>query len=258
MATTTTNNFTHDSNARHDEKIINLRMRHGAAGYGVFFMILERLREENNYMSVKDYNMIAFDLRVDAAMVKSVVEDFGLFVFTDDGKYFYSESFNRRMNANDTPHMSRAEIGKIGAQKRWSKTKKQDAACEDKPAKQSPAPSPAPAPQTEQGHSDGKADNRACLKRFFGPTNQANLETLLMNFGLKPGDMPLLRNAAKDVVAEWELQERQHCSYTDWSQHLISVMRIKVKEQKTKGPASQAPPSAADYSYEGGFGSKDV
>ena len=56
-------------------------------------MILERLREEPEYMSVKDYNMIAFDLREDASLIKSVIEDFGLFVFTEDGKYFYSESF---------------------------------------------------------------------------------------------------------------------------------------------------------------------
>ncbi|MEI3107205.1 MAG: hypothetical protein V8T16_17530 [Parabacteroides merdae] len=51
-------------------------------------MILERLREEPEYMSVKDYNMIAFDLREDASLIKSVIEDFGLFVFTEDGKYF--------------------------------------------------------------------------------------------------------------------------------------------------------------------------
>lgn len=64
-------------------------------------MILERLREEPEYMSVKDYNMIAFDLREDASLIKSVIEDFGLFVFTDDGKYFYSESFKQRMEIKD-------------------------------------------------------------------------------------------------------------------------------------------------------------
>ena len=64
-------------------------------------MILERLREEPEYMSVKDYNMIAFDLREDASLIKSVIEDFGLFVFTEDGKYFYSESFKKRMGYKD-------------------------------------------------------------------------------------------------------------------------------------------------------------
>jgi len=106
--------FSHDGNARNDSKIVRLRMKHGAAGYGVYFMILERLREESEYMSVKDYNMIAFDLRVDASLVKSVVEDFGLFAFTEDGECFYSESFNRRMEVKDEVSRRRSEVGKKG------------------------------------------------------------------------------------------------------------------------------------------------
>lgn len=116
--------FSHDSNARNSEKLIRLRMRHKAAGYGVFFMILERLREEPNYMSVKDYNVIAFDLREDASLIKSVVEDFGLFVFTEDGKYFYSESFSRRMGIKDNEKAKRSEAGKKGMARRWANAEK--------------------------------------------------------------------------------------------------------------------------------------
>ncbi len=114
-----TSYFPHDSNARNSDKLIRLRMRQKAAGYGVFFMILERLREEPNYMSVKDYNMIAFDLREDASLIKSVIEDFGLFVFTEDGKYFYSESFKQRMGFKDEKSRKRSEAGKLGMAKRW-------------------------------------------------------------------------------------------------------------------------------------------
>ena len=113
--------FPHSSNARNTDKLINLRMQHKAAGYGVYFMILERLREEPEYMSVKDYNMIAFDLRVDASLIKSVVEDFGLFVFTEDGKYFYSESFKHRMEIMDSKTKKLSEAGKKGNEKRWGK-----------------------------------------------------------------------------------------------------------------------------------------
>lgn len=243
----TTSYFSHDSNARHDEKIIRLRMRYGAAGYGVYFMILERLQEENDYMSAKDYNMIAFDLRVDAAIVKSVVEDYGLFVFTEDGKYFYSESFNRRMNAKDAQHKARAERGKAGAKKRWEKNE-QDLSATSllQPLK------------TEKTERKCNTDNEARLKRFFGTANQANLEAILINLGLRPSEMTLLQQTAKDIVAEWEIQERIHDNYTDWSQHMISLLRIKVKELKAKGMVGQTPPAAADYDYSGGFGSKDV
>ena len=250
-----TNYFSHDSNARNDEKLVRLRMKQGAAGYGVYFMILERLREEADYMSAKDYNMIAFDLRVDAAIVKSVVEDFGLFTFTDDGKCFYSESFTRRMDIKDTMRRQRSEGGKIGMKNRWKKEQgKQDKEVKPQP-KAASAPTPKPAPTTQP------ADNQACLKRFFGKENASNLEVLLMNFGLKPDDITMIRKVAKEVVAEWEISKKEHTDYTDWSQHLIATMRIKVKDkQQAKGKTSieTEPPSTADYQYDGGFGSKDV
>lgn len=117
-----TSYFSHDSNARNDEKLLAVRMRHNAEGYGIYFMIIERLRDESDYMSVKDYNVIAFDLRVDASKVKSIVEDFGLFVFTEDGKYFYSESLLSRMEMKDEISVKNSENGKKGAFKRWGKS----------------------------------------------------------------------------------------------------------------------------------------
>lgn len=85
------NQIKHDSNARQDERMLALRMRLGWEGYGLYWGIVEILSASANYECVKDYNRIAFDLRVGANIVKSLVEDFGLFTFTDDGKRFYSE-----------------------------------------------------------------------------------------------------------------------------------------------------------------------
>lgn len=115
------NYFPHDSNSRNSDKLLPVRMKFGAEGYGIYFMILERLRDEKNYMSVKDYNVLAFDLRVDAGKVKSIVEDFGLFAFTENGECFYSEGFNKRMEIKDEKSKKRSEAGKKGAEKRWQK-----------------------------------------------------------------------------------------------------------------------------------------
>ena len=238
----TTNYFSHDSSARNDEKLVRLRMKQGAAGYGVYFMILERLREEADYMSVKDYNMIAFDLRVDAALVKSVVEDFGLFAFTDDGKCFYSESFSRRMGMKDAVKKKRSEAGKKGGEKRWTNN---DGNAANMVQKETPAPV-----QT--------ADNEKFLTRFFRKSNQANIEALMMNFRMKPDELPKLRQIAGEVVAEWKMSEKHHNDYTDWSQHLIATMRIKLKDKKQPSQTDAEPPTTADYQYDGGFGSKDV
>lgn len=253
----TTNYFTHDSNARNDERIVRLRMKHGAEGYGVFFMLLERMREETDYMSVKDYNMIAFDLRVDAAIVKSVVEDFGLFVFTEDGKYFYSESFTQRMELKDSIRKQRSAIGKKGNMERWGA-----AQATQTPAKQTNETN---LPTTKQIASNATAlqtDNKAFLSRFFDKTNNRNIEVLLMNFGLKPADRKKLIKVAKEVVAEWEITKKDHSNYTDWSQHLIATMRIKIMCEKNGagGDATKQgpPPTNADHEFNGGFGGKDV
>ena len=111
--------FSHDSNARNSDKLMKVRMKLGAEGYGIFFMLIERLREEEDYKSTVDYTTLAFDLRVDPEKVKQVVENYDLFKITEDGKYFYSDSFNERMEMMDAKRKKRAEAGKKGAEKRW-------------------------------------------------------------------------------------------------------------------------------------------
>lgn len=109
--------FQHDSNASRDEKTISLRMKHGWSGYGLFWAILEKMRDSSEYQCAKDYNLIAFDLRTDAAVIKSIVEDFGLFVFTDCGKYFYSERLRNNMMYKE----KKSEKAKKSAANRWGK-----------------------------------------------------------------------------------------------------------------------------------------
>lgn len=112
--------FSHDGNARNDEKSIAVRMKYQWEGYGLFWALVEKLRESTDYKLSKDYNLIAYDLRVDAGIIKSIVEDFGLFVFTEDGKYFYSERLNNSMNLMN----SKSQKARDSVNKRWEKNKK--------------------------------------------------------------------------------------------------------------------------------------
>lgn len=243
-----TNYFSHDSNARNDEKLLSLRMRHGAAGYGVYFMICERLREENDYTSVKDYNIIAFDLRVDAALIKSVVEDFGLFAFTENGKRFYSESFLKRMEVKDEVSDARRKA----ALKRW---KSEGEKCTDNAnAMQMQCKSNASAMQvqcnkvkeskeskeslsTTRAREDGEVleksenlqdKNAQYLTHLLRAENKANIDVVLLNLGLKPSDTQLLHKLADEVIAEWKATDTHHEDYNDFARHLISTLRIKL------------------------------
>lgn len=111
--------FSHDSNARNSDKLIKVRMDLGAEGYGIFFMLIERLREEEGYKSTTNYKILEFDLKADSEKIKQVVENYDLFKITEDGKYFYSDSFNDRMEMMDLKSKKLAAAGKRGAEKRW-------------------------------------------------------------------------------------------------------------------------------------------
>lgn len=105
--------FPHDANARHDEKIVELRMKHGWEGYGLYWAICEKLREASDYRLSVNFNLLAFDLRTTNEMVKSIVSGFGLFTIEED--HFYSQSLCERMSVKDEA----SDRARQKALKRW-------------------------------------------------------------------------------------------------------------------------------------------
>ena len=117
------NYFPHDSDARSDDKIIALRIKHKWEGYGLYWALIEKLRDSKDYVLKVDYNVLAFDLRSDASLIKSIINDFGLFSFTDDGECFYSKSLNMRMKPLDDKRAKLSDAGKRGNERRWESSR---------------------------------------------------------------------------------------------------------------------------------------
>ena len=111
--------FSHDSNAHTDPKIIDLLMDLKAEGYGVYWVILEMLRNENGYkLSNQDYNAIAYMAHSTAEVVEKVILNYNLFQVDLDG-YFWSDSLIDRMK-----HLNaKREVLRINAIKRWNDAK---------------------------------------------------------------------------------------------------------------------------------------
>lgn len=134
--------FSHDCNARNDPKILALRSVYGAEGYGVYFMLVEILREQPEYrLSVNKYiwNTLAMQMQVEASHLEQIINDCctefaenGSTLLVNDGEYLYSASLLRRMGKVDDISNLRREA----ARKRW----------ENKPCKTS-------------GNSDGCSDD---------------------------------------------------------------------------------------------------
>jgi hypothetical protein len=106
--------FSHDHNSRTDPKIKRLLARHGMQGYGIFWAIVEDLYNNANALQT-DYETIAFDLRVDASVVQSIIEDFNLFTF--DGEMLWSASVERRLIERN----NKSEKARQSALSRWNK-----------------------------------------------------------------------------------------------------------------------------------------
>jgi len=104
--------FSHDYNPRVDKKMKPLLRQHNMAGYGVYWCIVEDLYNNANALPT-DYASIAYSLHTDEEVVRSVVEDFGLFVV--QGDMFYSESVKRRLN----DRALKSEKASASAAARW-------------------------------------------------------------------------------------------------------------------------------------------
>jgi hypothetical protein len=120
----------HDSNAKRDPKLMLLRHQLGAQGYGVYWMLIEDLREQEDYsLPVMIIPALAHEYNISEQILKTIIENFGLFNVQDD-KFFFSPSLISRMeNWNVKKAISR-ERAKKAADARWQKAlgeKKQDA-----------------------------------------------------------------------------------------------------------------------------------
>lgn len=108
--------FPHDSNARNDQRLLKARMKYGMEGYGVYFGIIEILREQSNYkLPISAFESIAFDLRVDVKIIKYLVMgECNLFEYDGNTDEFYSKSLKRRLERMDELKQKRAEAGRKG------------------------------------------------------------------------------------------------------------------------------------------------
>lgn len=229
--------FSHDSNARNSDKLINVRMTLGAEGYGVYFMIIERLREEQDYTSIKDYNVIAFDLRVSTSVVKKVVEDFGLFAFTENGERFYSESFLRRMNIKDETSKKLSEAGKKGAEKRWGNKNNSEAIAEpssnDSKKRKEKKSKVKDSKEKNTDFRDNKNFSEFSeIEKLYNDLGFGTINALLAND---------LKEIAKDYSFEWieeafKIAEKQNVKNIKYVKGILQNWKNKGKDtEKKKG-----------------------
>lgn len=115
--------FSHDSNARNDVKVIKLRRQLGLEGYGLYWCIIEMLRDTPEYkLPLNSIDDIAFSLNISKEKVETVINCYELFITDED--QFFSERLIRNMEKYQDVKGKLSEAGKNGMKKRWNKETK--------------------------------------------------------------------------------------------------------------------------------------
>lgn len=114
--------FSHDCNARNDEKILAMRSIYGLEGYAMYFMIVEILREQDEYkLEITKYtwNTLAMQMHTEAEKVKEFVNDCvnEFHLFAVENNVLYSESLLKRMKLFKEISETRSKAAKT----RWKK-----------------------------------------------------------------------------------------------------------------------------------------
>jgi hypothetical protein len=84
--------FPHFSNARHDLKLLRVRKELGVEGYGIYFMLLESLRDKEMLsIPVSDLDVLAHDFGTSEQKVRTVVFNYDLFITNEiDGEQVFT------------------------------------------------------------------------------------------------------------------------------------------------------------------------
>lgn len=117
--------FSHDYNARSDDKILELRANYGAEGYGIYWMIVETMAE--NAACKLDINLIAglslsYGISKDK-LIKIINFCISIHLFIEDNNFIFS----KRLNAHKDFRHGKSEDGKKGAQKKWETVREKKA-----------------------------------------------------------------------------------------------------------------------------------
>lgn len=109
--------FPHFSNARHDRKIQRLRKELGIEGYGIYFMLLETLRDQHDLsFPMKDLDLLADEFGTSEQKVRVTICNYGLFEID-----LQEQFFSPKMLVFLEPYFKGKEQRKKAIEARWMK-----------------------------------------------------------------------------------------------------------------------------------------
>lgn len=115
--------FRHDYHARNDHRLCALVSDHGAAGYGIYWCLVEMLHEETTHkLPMQDYlfRSVAKQMSTTAEQVLNIVQDcMNVYqLFSGESGFFFSNRVFKNISDREDIKEKRSKAGKISAEKR--------------------------------------------------------------------------------------------------------------------------------------------
>lgn len=196
--------FQHDYNARNDQKILELRSEFGAEGYGIWWMLLETLAEQDEGIDRGAIGGLSLAYGVDKGKLKEIIDfclEIGLLY--DNSGYIR----NGRMDEHKNWRETLAQAGKKGAENRWRKKGNNGGA---------------------NGHPNGKErieqDSTEQKKEKSSEASSLSLSEKMAKFKEKCFEVGKELKASNDTIEAF---------FNYWAEHNENGSKMKCEKQKT-------------------------
>lgn len=149
--------FPLESNAYRVGKSGQLRRQMGTAGFGLYVMVLSHLRDCPDCTTELDYDALGYELHEDPALVRRVVEDFGLFLLDREHGTFTAEALREVAAAARPRTRSKRNNAERHRRERKSSRRTTDTA-DTRPEETTEEAAPTPTDEETAATADDTAD----------------------------------------------------------------------------------------------------
>lgn len=171
-----------DLNLPQSIKILKVKKALGFSGFGLYVELLLKLAQSPNYeLNTSDYELLAYEFRLDSKYVKDLVENYDLFVI-EKGKFFCPD-VKTKMSLLEAKRKASSEAGKLGNEIRWGKVSGSD---------HTPISGSDRKPNRNKGNKekginkDNKENKRKLINDFFD--DFGIVKNLILTNKIKPND----------------------------------------------------------------------
>lgn len=113
--------FSHDYNARDDEKILNMISELWMEGYWLYWSLIETLAQNNWKMNIDSIKWLWYKLRCDNTVITQLLQDYNLFIIDEEEWVFYNKRLLTHLEKREESKQRKSEAGKKWMAKRWEK-----------------------------------------------------------------------------------------------------------------------------------------